>query len=55
MSLYIVQKNRKDFEADIEKVKRICKKLHISFSGDLIIDMLYLPKENVWTRWRNIL
>ena len=55
MSLYIVQKNRKDYEEDIEKVKVLCKKLHMSSSGDLIIDILYLPKENVWTRWRNIL
>ena len=55
MSLYIVRKNKKDLKADIREVKRICKELHMSFSGDLIIDMLYLPKENVWTRWRNIL
>ena len=55
MSLYIVRKNKKDCKEDIEEVKTLCKKLHVSFSGDLIIDMLYLPKENVWTRWRNIL
>ena len=55
MSLYIVQKNRKDLKADIREAKRVCKELHISFSGDLIIDTLYLPKENAWTRWRYIL
>lgn len=55
MSLYIVQKNRKDLKADIREVKRVCKKLHISFSGDVIIDVLYFPKKNAWTRWRKIL
>ena len=55
MSLYIVRKNKKDCKEDIEVVKNLCKKLHMSFPGDLIIDMLYLPKQNAWTRWRNIL
>lgn len=55
MSLYTVRKNKKDCKEDMKEVKRICKKLHMSFSGDLIIDVLYLPKESVWTRWRHIL
>lgn len=55
MSLYIVRKNKKDCEDDIKEVKTVCEKLHMSFSGDLIIDMLYLPRENAWLRWRNIL
>ena len=55
MSLYVVQKNRKDLKADIREAKRVCKKLHISFSGDVIIDTLYFPKKNAWTRWRKIL
>lgn len=55
MSLYTVRKNKKDCKEDMKEVKRICKELHMSFSGDLIIDMLYLPKENAWTRWRHIL
>ena len=55
MSLYIVMKNKKDLKEDIREVKHLCKKLHMSFSGDLIIDMLYLPKQNAWTRWRKIL
>ena len=54
MSLYIVRKNKKDCKEDIEVVKNLCKKLHMSFPGDLIIDMLYLPKQNAWTRWRKI-
>lgn len=54
MSLYIVMKNKKDCKEDIREVKRLCKKLHMSFPGDLIIDTLYLPKQNVWTRWRKI-
>lgn len=55
MSLYIVMKNKKDCKENIEEVKALCKELHMSFSGDLIIDTLYLPKENAWTRWRRIL
>ena len=55
MSLYIVQKNRKDLKADIREAKRICKKLRISFSGDVIIDTLYFPKKNAWARWRYII
>ena len=47
MSLYIVQKNRKDLKADIREAKRVCKKLHISFSGDVIIDTLYFPKRTL--------
>ena len=54
MSLYIVRKNKKDCKEDIEVVKHLCKKLHMSFSGDLIIDTLYIPKKNAWTRWRKI-
>lgn len=54
MSLYIVQKNRKDLKADIREVKHLCKKLHMSFSGDLIIDTIYIPKKNAWARWRKI-
>ena len=55
MSLYVVRKNKKECREDIRELKRLCKKLRVSFSGDLIIDMLYLPKENAWARWRYIL
>ena len=47
MSLYIVLKNKNEFEEDIVEVKRVCKKLHMSFSGDVIIDTLYLPKRTL--------
>ena len=40
MSLYIVRKNKKDCKEDIEVVKHICTKLHMSCYGGLDMDML---------------
>lgn len=55
MSLYIVRTDKKDCKDDLTEVKTLCKKLHMSFSGDLVVDTLYLPKENAWLRWRYLL
>ena len=50
MSMYEVHKNKVALEKDMAEVKALCKNLRMSFSGDCIIDMIYLPKENTWIR-----